>query len=170
MKRILTTVIGTALALSGCSSGADDDTTDPAPSTSSETTARAVDATTSAKELQDAVPTVTKVVTITEDNDPNNLLGRPHGYESAAVLYDKAGTCDAPSSDCGAVIETFADESAAKARGEYIQGLLRESPVLGSEWDYVKGTSLLRVSGTLKPSANEAYAKAFGGEEVTAPQ
>jgi hypothetical protein len=38
--------------------------------------------------LQAVVPSVRKVVTITEDNDPNCLIGRPNGYTDAAVIYD----------------------------------------------------------------------------------
>ena len=121
-----------------------------------------------AAELKDEVGTVTKAVTITEDNDPNDLLGRPNGYVSAAVLYDSAAACGSLGSDCGTVIEVFKDEAAATARAEYIQGILAGSPALGSEWDYVNGAALLRVSGELKPSAAAAYAEAFGGTEVTA--
>lgn len=33
------------------------------------------------------VASVVKVVTITEDNDPNNKIGRPGGYTSAAVIF-----------------------------------------------------------------------------------
>ena len=37
---------------------------------------------------------------------------------------------------------------------------------MGSEWDFVKGGALLRVSGTLKPSAAGLYGANFGGRQV----
>lgn len=127
------------------------------------------DASEVADALDGEVPTVDKIVEITEDNDANNLLGRPNGYESAAVIYDEAASCDMPGVDCGAVVESFGDEAAATARAEYIQTVLKEAPGLGSEWTYTKGSVLLRVSGQLKPSAASEYEAAFDGEEVTAP-
>ncbi len=36
-----------------------------------------------------ALPTVGEVTVLTEDNDPNNLIGRPTGYTSTALLHDK---------------------------------------------------------------------------------
>jgi hypothetical protein len=170
------TVVLVAVLLSACSSSADNsgdaptssaESSSTAASPEASTSAEAADATQLADELKGSSKTATKVVTITEDNDPNNLIGRPNGYDSAAVIYDAGGSCDDVSSDCGLVIEVFSDEASAKSRGEYIQGILKGSPALGSEWDYVKGNALLRVSGKLSPSTNTTYAEAFGGEEVT---
>ena len=39
--------------------------------------------------------------------------------------------------------------------------------MLGTEYDYVNGTALLRVSGVLPPSTAKVYAAAFGGSKVT---
>lgn len=153
------------VALSACSSGGDSADSNGAGDTS--TTTESADATEVAEELKGASPTASKVVTITEDNDPNDLIGRPNGYDSAAIIYDSEVSCDELGSECGVVVEVFSEEDAAQARGEYIQGILSESPALGSEWDYVKGSVVLRVSGELKPSSNTKYAEAFGGEEVT---
>lgn len=169
------TVVLLAVLLSACSSSADDggdatttsESSSAAASPSSSTATEEVDATQLAEELKNSSKTATKVLTITEDNDPNNLIGRPNGYDSAAVIYDAGGSCDEPMTDCGLVIEVFSDEASAKSRGEYIQAILKGSPALGSEWDYVKGNALLRVSGKLSPSTNTTYADAFGGEEVS---
>jgi hypothetical protein len=103
-----------------------------------------------------------QVVEITEDNDPNDLIGRPNGYVKAAVIYDpRIPECDNPEVSCGATVEVFADESAAKRRSDYIQGLMEEAPILGSEYHYLDGATLLRVSGDLDPSAAEEYEAAF---------
>lgn len=169
MKRIAPIAVGLlVVALSACSSS-DGGGAGAGSNGSEESSAspESRDATEIAEELKGESQTATKVVTVTEQNDPNNLIGRPNGYDSAAIIYDSEVSCDSLGSECGVVIEVFDDESSAQARGEYIQGILKEAPVMGSEWDYVKGPVVLRVSGELAPSSNSMYAEAFGGEEVT---
>ena len=61
----------------------------------------ALDSSALATQLKAKVPSVTKIVTITENNDPNNKIGRPNGYVSAAVLYDPSLNCDASRIRCG---------------------------------------------------------------------
>jgi hypothetical protein len=100
-------------------------------------------------------------VTITEDNDPNDLIGRPTGYIDAAVLYDSNLTCDELGVGCGATLEIWPDAMAAQARSDYIQGILTESPVLGTEYNYLSGHALLRVTGDIKPSLAAEYEAAF---------
>ncbi|AIY16172.3 hypothetical protein KR76_04280 [Pimelobacter simplex] len=121
--------------------------------------------------LEGAISEITKTVTITEDNDPNDdMLGRPNGYEAGVVLFDqRAGdeftTCteEQIGADCGATIEQWPDAESATARMDYIQGLLKDAPILGREYNYVQGKLLLRVSGTLKPSEADEYEAAFTG-------
>lgn len=60
-------------------------------------------------------------------------------------------------------VEQWPDEAAAQKRAEYIKTILSSAPILGSEYQAVKGNLLLRVSGKLKPSAAEIYTKAFEG-------
>lgn len=117
-----------------------------------------------AEAIQASVPTVERLIQITEDNDPNNLIGRPNGYIAATVLVDSQAECRTePGVDCGAMVEQWPSESAAEKRSEYIQGILKEAPILGNEYNTVKGDLLLRVSGSLKPSEAEAYKEAFTG-------
>src|SRR5689334_14931937 len=94
--------IATACVLSGC--GGSGNQTAPSSSNSSTTTVAASstttassstttttappDATAVAKRVKAGVSSVTKLVTITEDNDPNDKIGRPGGYVSAATMYD----------------------------------------------------------------------------------
>jgi hypothetical protein len=166
--------VSIALLLSGCGGS---DSTGESASTSSSTTSNssAAAATTesasdTAAAEQDATavaerikqPTTTKIVTITEDNDPNNLIGRPNGYVSAAVLYDSNASCDDLGVACGVTVEVWADEAAAQARSDYILGILEEAPALGSEFHTVNGAVLVRVDGKqLKPSQAEAYTDAL---------
>lgn len=109
-----------------------------------------------------AMPNVTKTVTLTEDNDPNDLIGRPNGYEAATVFYDERVKCqDGLGVTCGATLEVWPDDQAAQARADYIAGIQKEASFLGTEYHYVDGNELLRVSGDLKPSEAEAYEEAF---------
>ena len=114
-----------------------------------------------AKRLQAAVPSVRKVVTISEDNDPNDLIGRPNGYTDAAVIYDSEVQCAELGVDCGGTIEIWPSEVDATARKEYIQTTLKANQALGTEYDTVHGSALLRVTSQVKPSRAEAYATAF---------
>ena len=114
--------------------------------------------------IESAVSAVTKVEDLTEDTDSNDLLGRPNGYDAATVIYDSRASCaDGPGVDCGAVIERWPSEDDAKKRADHIQSILKDSPILGSEYDYVDGALILRVSGTLDPSEVQEYEAAFSG-------
>lgn len=115
-----------------------------------------------AESIRATIPQVTELIEITEDNDPNNLMGRPNGYVEATVLVDsRLPKCNTLGADCGAMIEQWPDQAAAQSRADYIQAMRREMPMLGQEWDTVKGDLLLRVTGALKPSEAKAYESAF---------
>lgn len=90
-----------------------------------------------------------------EDTDPNSLLARPNGYtsRSSADLPGGDKNADKYSVDRGLVVEGFATAEDAKRRSNYIQGLQKDNPILGTEWHYSAGggTALVRVSGKVKP-------------------
>lgn len=139
-------------------------TATPTPTPTPTPTAPA-NATAIAKAIKAAVPQVIKVVTITEDNDPNNSIGRPTGYSSAAVLYDSRTKCsDGLGADCGATVEGWPTAAAAKARAKYIQKLQGATTLLGTEYDIVHGTYVLRVAGAIKPSKEKAFSAAFAAQ------
>jgi serine/threonine protein kinase, bacterial len=137
------------------------------PSISAESPAPALTPHVAAESIKAAVPEVTSLVEITEDNDANNMIGRINGYVAATVLVDSRITegCELnkPGIACGAGIEQWADEAAAQQRATYIKTLLSSAPILGTEYQTVKGNLVLRVSGQLKPSEAEAYQRAFTG-------
>ncbi|MFC3741176.1 hypothetical protein [Paractinoplanes deccanensis] len=120
------------------------------------TAAKPATATAIIEKLGKAQLGLTGVVTQTEDTDPNNLLGRPNGYTSRASADlpggDAAG--ERGSIDRGLVVEVFDTADLAQRRSDYIQGLQKDNPLLGSEWHYrtADGTGLVRVSGKVKPS------------------
>jgi hypothetical protein len=184
MRKHLAVLGATALLLAGCaapstqsssqatsaapSSAAAIASTTPTPSATPTTTptptpTKAVDAATIAAALKPKVASITKVTTVTEALDSNNLLGRPNQYTSAAWITDAGATAGETGIDGGAVVEVFENGADAKARSEYILAVLKEmGPAYGTEWHHLKGTVLLRVSGILTPTVNKQYAAAFG--------
>jgi serine/threonine-protein kinase len=66
-----------------------------------------------------------------------------------------------PGVDCGATVEQWPDEDAARKRADYIQTVHESAPTLGQEWTTVRGNLLLRVTGLLKPSSANSYESAF---------
>lgn len=138
-------LIGLALGLTGCSDSDDDTTADA---------------------VSDLIGSTVDVeaITIDEDNDPNDLIGRPNGYDAAVVLKDpRVEDCGSDLGvDCGATIEQWADADAAEDRSEYIKSLQEGSSLFGSEYHYLVGNVLVRVTGELKPSEADEYESAVG--------
>ena len=173
--RSIVALVALTLVLVGCSN-ADSESASPAPGSGtaapespapsatpvpSATVAPALTATELAESLRTQIPSIVQVLTITEDNDPNDLIGRPTGYIDAAIIYDSSVACEEPGASCGATVEIWPDEAAALARSEYIQGILAESPVLGTEYNYLSGNALLRIVGDILPSVATQYETAF---------
>lgn len=143
---------------------AESSTTPPAESTTTTTEVQPQPATAQdvAEAISTTIPEITELIEITEDNDPNNLIGRPNGYVAATVLVDsRLPGCDGPGTNCGAMIEQWPDQAAAQKRSDYIQTLRESMPMLGQEWNTINGGLLLRVSGELKPSDAQAYEATF---------
>lgn len=104
----------------------------------------------------------TGTVTVwTAETDPNRLLGRTGGYTSAATIVDPRVECTEPATSCGATIEVYPTADKALARSEYIQSILGNGGVLGTEYHYFSGTALLRVTGELTPDQAKEYASKF---------
>ncbi len=117
-----------------------------------------------AQRLKAEVRSAGKIIVYTENNDPNDLLGRPNGYSKAALVVDDGSeVCDLkdPGIDCGAVIEIWSSDAEVKRRSKYIQTLQKEAPMLGTEYHYPAGHQLLRVAGVVKPSIAKQYESAW---------
>ena len=167
----LTCALAILLTLTACGGGSSGSTNNPeAEGTRSKATVSATaDKPSSAIDLayglKSAVPSIAKTVQITEDNDPNDKIGRPGGYVDAAVMYDsRVDPCNRENFgvECGASIEIWPNAADAKDRSEFIQTTLKgANGVLGSEYHFLKGPTLLRVWGDMKPSIAKAYESAW---------
>ena len=150
------------VVLAGCGGNTDNK---PASDPSSSVPKRPTKAIELATALNAKISSITKTVQITEDNDPNDKIGRPDGYTDAAVLYD--GTVDLCTKDdfgaaCGASIEIWPSATDAEKRSKFILKILKSANgVLGSEYDYLNGNQLLRVDGGVKPSLAKKYEAAW---------
>jgi outer membrane murein-binding lipoprotein Lpp len=104
------------------------------------------------------------MVVYTAETDPNHKLGRPGGYLSKAAFADtrvarsEVRDTSAGSVELGGGVEVFPTSAGAQARARYIQGALQGAQMLGSEYDYVAGGVLLRLSGLLTPAQAEKSA------------
>jgi hypothetical protein len=169
MRRTVVTMVA-LLALAGC--GADESTDQSAEATAGSSAsasasaeaapAAPLDANVVLGELQAAGLPITGSVVITEMNDSNNLIGRPGQYTSKVAFADQrtgATLSEAePNNDAGGSVEVFTDEATAQARSKYIQDTLASlGPVAGTEYHYLAGTALVRVTGELPPSVAAEY-------------
>ena len=139
----------------------------PTPTPTSAPTPQSLDAAGIIGELERAALPLTLAITYTAANDPNHLLGRPNGYQSKASFTDRrAKASDASDSslesvDLGGSVEVYPSSSGATGRAQYIQQSLKALPLLGTEYDYVAGTVLVRVSGLLTPEQAAGYQTAL---------
>jgi hypothetical protein len=167
----LTAIAAACLLLAGCGSSTDEPAASPPPVTSFGATEVAsspatMDAADLAGALAKRIPAAKITKVYTEADDPNHLLGRPGGYTGKVAFSDsrvKAADRDADpmSTTNGGGIETFTTPAEATARRDYIQASLKANPMLGTEYDYVAGSALLRVSGVLTPTAAREYEAAW---------
>jgi hypothetical protein len=100
-------------------------------------------------------------VTYTATTDTNHLLGRPGGYTSKVNFHDSRLPASPDfDTEAGGSVEVFPDAAGATSRMNYIQALAKGSPLF-TEYDYVSGDAILRLSKVLTPDQASAYAAAF---------
>lgn len=154
MLRHLAVTALLAASLAACGGGSE-----PAAPVEQQDAAQVADA------LKAAGVPVESVFTVTAENDPNKLLGRPNGYTSKVVITDSrvpaADRGEPDDVDSGAAVEVFANAAAAQARADYIDAIRKSSPILANEYDYVHGPVLLRVTGNLTPDQAKVYDEAM---------
>jgi hypothetical protein len=133
------------------------------------------DAVEMADTLMAAVPALEGRIQMTEDNDENDLFGRPGQYDQVTFLGDRRLGCDAADdynnldTACGVKIERWPSEESAQGRAEDIQQKLKDFG-LGAEYDYVVGQLVVRASGDYKPSQALAIQDASTADGPINPQ
>lgn len=175
MNRTLTTAATTAIlavTLAACSSGSSTSNTDSGNKGSSASGAavasKPLTASTAFTKLAGTVASAKLSGTVTADNDPNHLLGRPNQYTSKVTFTDsRINASDVSGSaqgdvNRGGAIEAFANAADATARAKYIQAVTKTMPAL-AEYDYVHGAILVRVSHYLTPAQAQQYKTAADG-------
>ena len=155
------------LALTACGSN-DSTSSDKAssgPSASSahsDTSTEPLDAEQVTKALAKAIDDAKPATVYTAASDPNNLLGRPGGYTSKADFTDDRAK---PKLDDevqnGGSVEVYDDPADAEERAEFIADTLDKMKIFGTEYHYLKGGTLLRVSGALTPEQAAEYEAAL---------
>lgn len=152
------------LALTGCggndSSGSSKDSSEaPATAQSSDTE---LDAEQVVTRIAEAIDSAKPATVYTAETDPNNLLGRPSGYESKADFTDSRAKPELDDEvQQGGSVEVFDDPADAKDRGKFIADTLKKMKIFGTEYHYTKGGILLRVSGELTPDQAAEYEEAL---------
>lgn len=111
---------------------------------------------------------IANVAVVTAANDPNQMLGRPNQYTGKDTFTDtridpsKARDNEAGTVDLGGAVEVFSNSSDAKRRAAYITSMKKSMPMFGTEYDYISGDVLLRLSQALTPDQTAAYKTALG--------
>jgi hypothetical protein len=113
--------------------------------------------------LSGHLKSIAAIVDYTAATDNEHLLGRPGGYLSKTLLTDNrvstSGQATTPV-DHGGIVEVFADSDAAATRVELLRKTVESLPG-PSEYDYLHGAIVLRVSKLLTPSQAAEYQKAL---------
>lgn len=118
---------------------------------------------------------ITGLMVYNASTDPNHLLGRPSGYLSKDAWQDPRIDQTDQSSDPGGIqwgggIEVFSTAEAAQERASYVTNLDQASSLFGSEYDYLLGPILMRISGTFTPTTAQTYGDALTGSTLYVPQ
>lgn len=167
MRRTLTTsTVALLLAgLAACSNSSNPKASHSTTQKTSTASGKPITASTAFTAISAKVPTATLSGTVTAENDPNHLLGRPSQYTSKVTFTDSrikasdvAGT-EKGDVERGGAIEAFANPADTQARAKYIQALVKSFPAF-AEYDYVHGTVLVRVSHYLTPAQAAGYKSA----------
>lgn len=111
------------------------------------------------------VPEIVRIAAATEENDPNNGLGKEGGYTaqvyfasslvSEAYAYLSEDDLINAGTECGGSIEVYATPEAAQQRDDYLAAF--DGTILASGSHTVAGTLVVRVSGALSASEQQAF-------------
>jgi hypothetical protein len=126
-----------------------------------------LDASAVTKALLGKIGTASLVKVYTAEDDPNSLLGRPNGYASKTAFADsrvpasKSAGKEADALERGGSVEVYSTPEDAKSRSAYIQAALKNVGFLGTEYHFLRGGALVRVTGNLTPAQAAVYKEAL---------
>ena len=152
------------LALTACGTDSTNSTTTGTtkPASSSSDKSATLDAEQVVKALANTVAEAEPATVYTAKTDKNNLLGRPGGYTSKADFTDDRAQPDLDDAvQKGGTIEVYDDPADANERAEFIASTLKKMKIFGTEYHYLNGGTLLRVSGELTPDEAAEYETAL---------
>jgi hypothetical protein len=110
---------------------------------------------------------LTTATVYTAATDPNQLLGKPGGYNSKVEFADTrtgVSPAGAPGGDpvaIGGSVEVFPDAASAGARLQRLRQLATAGGQLSQEFDYQQGAVVLRVSNYLTQNQAAGYQSAL---------
>ncbi len=166
--RIGITAAVAALAVAGCGSTAPPTAPSapaPAKQGQSRPKARAMSAAQVVQSFKRAGLPIGRTEPYTETTDPNHLLDRPGQYTSKANFIDRrvrGQGSPGPSIDSaqGGSVEVFATPTDAATRARYVRTVTQSASAL-TEYDFLQGRTLLRLSKVLTPTQANAYKAAL---------
>lgn len=92
---------------------------------------------------------------VTEQNDTNQLMGRPNQYTSKVFFYDlRHPKGDADENEN--TVEVFANAEDAKARQDYVASVTKGVP-MATQYQILRGPVLVRLDKALLPSEVDQY-------------
>ena len=118
--------------------------------------------------LQEADYPIDNVISYTENDDPNKLLGKPGQYKQKISFADMRLEQQPEDIPVGGSIETFENKKDSQDRIDYLKEVSMESSF--SEYSYLFGYILLRLNENLTSDEAKAYIAAvqniIDGKEI----
>lgn len=112
-----------------------------------------------ANQLKEKISDMGKIEVYDEENDPNNLLGRPNQYTSKINFADNRIE-QYEGSITGGSIEVFKNSTDMENRKSYVESISAQASMF-AQYIYSEGNYLLRIDKDLTPSQAKEYEEAF---------
>ena len=103
---------------------------------------------------------INNYIVFDETTDLNKLLGRPNQYISKVNFADSRLEQEEGTDPNGGSIETFKNSGDLNIRKDHLDNVAKNMPVF-TQYIFVNGNYLLRLSSDLTPEQAEEYKKAF---------
>lgn len=112
-------------------------------------------------QFKDAGYPISKIIVYTEENDVNELLGRPNQYISKINFADsRKDQVDIENNPVGGSIEVFNNNEDAEARKKHVEDIIKATGMF-NQYIYIENNVLLRIDGALTPEQAKEYEDGF---------